>query len=44
MPILQAPRLSRTEDEQQTLRGDLGLPIPENRRAAGRGISQRAAE
>ena len=31
MPILQARGLFRTEYEHDTLRGHLGLPVPENR-------------
>ena len=33
MPILQARGLFRTEYEADTLRGNLGLPIPANRYA-----------
>ena len=31
VPILQAKGIFRTEYESSTLRGNLGLPIPENR-------------
>jgi alkanesulfonate monooxygenase SsuD/methylene tetrahydromethanopterin reductase-like flavin-dependent oxidoreductase (luciferase family) len=34
VPILQAKGLFRTEYEHDTLRGHLGLPVPENRWAA----------
>ena len=36
VPILQERGLFRTEYEHDTLRGHLGLPVPENRYAAGR--------
>ena len=40
MPLLQAKGIFRTEYEASTLRGNLGIPIPENRYTAAR----RAAE
>ncbi|HEX7819090.1 MAG TPA: LLM class flavin-dependent oxidoreductase [Sphingobium sp.] len=36
VPILQARGLFRTDYEHETLRGHLGLPVPENRHAAAR--------
>jgi FMN-dependent oxidoreductase (nitrilotriacetate monooxygenase family) len=36
VPLLQARGLFRTEYEHDTLRGNLGLPIPENRHTAAR--------
>jgi FMN-dependent oxidoreductase (nitrilotriacetate monooxygenase family) len=37
VPLLQARGLFRTEYEHDTLRGNLGLPIPQNRHTAARG-------
>ena len=37
LPILKERGLFRTEYEADTLRGNLGLPIPENQYAAARG-------
>jgi hypothetical protein len=39
VPILQSRGLFRTEYEHVTLRGHLGLPVPENRYAAPRALA-----
>jgi FMN-dependent oxidoreductase (nitrilotriacetate monooxygenase family) len=44
IPILQARGLYRTEYEAATLRGNLGLPVPENRYTAARAAAQEFAE
>jgi FMN-dependent oxidoreductase (nitrilotriacetate monooxygenase family) len=44
VPILRARGLFRTEYEHDTLRGHLGLPIPENRWTRSRTLSALAAE
>jgi hypothetical protein len=36
VPILQERGIVRTEYESATLRGNLGLPVPENRHARAR--------
>lgn len=41
VPILQDRGLYRTEYESDTLRGNLGLPVPENRYAAQKAVSSR---
>lgn len=43
LPILQERGLFRTEYEATTLRGNLGLPIPENRYTAARAVESVAA-
>ena len=44
VPLLQARGLFRTEYEHETLRGHLGLPVPENRYALARRTALSAAE
>ncbi len=44
IPILQARGLFKTEYQHDTLRGHLGLPVPENRWARERRIGLQAAE
>ncbi len=44
MPLLQARGLFRRDYEHDTLRGHLGLPVPENRYALARAGSAIAAE
>jgi len=44
VPLLQARGLFRTEYEHATLRGHLGLPVPENRHTAARRPQLAAAE
>jgi FMN-dependent oxidoreductase (nitrilotriacetate monooxygenase family) len=44
VPLLQARGLFRTEYEHETLRGHLGLPVPENRYALARRTRLSAAE
>jgi FMN-dependent oxidoreductase (nitrilotriacetate monooxygenase family) len=44
VPLLQARGLFRTEYEHATLRGHLGLPVPENRHTVARRLHLAAAE
>ena len=43
-PILQARGLFKIEYQADTLRGHLGLPVPENRWTAAARLSRHAAE
>ncbi|WP_127589835.1 LLM class flavin-dependent oxidoreductase [Paenibacillus lautus] len=42
VPILQKRGLYRTEYESDTLRGNLGLPVPENRYSKGKAVAARS--
>ncbi|MBU5348082.1 LLM class flavin-dependent oxidoreductase [Paenibacillus lautus] len=42
VPILQERGLYRTEYESDTLRGNLGLPVPENRYSKGKAVAARS--
>lgn len=42
VPILQDRGLYRTEYESDTLRGNLGLPVPENRYSKGKAVAARS--
>lgn len=42
VPILQERGLYRTEYESDTLRGNLGLPVPENRYSKGKAVAVRS--